>query len=125
MKLFIESDHTNNLSELYQWHEIPCNFLAHITKCCVLNHLISEPYVDAEFVWRCRMAWEEREVVVIVVHHLGVEDHFTQRIAAMNVVNVGIMLEIATVTGVAVEGAGAGMHVVYPLCLFFFGSFSV
>jgi len=65
------------------------------------------------------MAWEEREVVVIVVHHPGVEDHFTQRIAAMNVVNVDIMLEIATVTGVAVEGAGAGMHVVYPLCLFF------
>lgn len=65
------------------------------------------------------MAWEEREVVVIVVHHPGVEDHFTQRIAAMNVVNVGIMLEIATVTGVAVEGAGAGMHAVYPLCLFF------
>lgn len=54
------------------------------------------------------MAWVEREVVVIVVHHHGVEDHFTQRIAAMNVVNVGIMLEIATVTGVAVEGAGAG-----------------
>lgn len=66
------------------------------------------------------MAWEEREVVVIVVHHPDVEDHFTQRIAAMNVVNVGIMLEIATVTGVAVEGAGAGMHAVYPLRLFFF-----
>lgn len=64
------------------------------------------------------MAWAEREVVVIVVHHHGVEDHFTQRIAAMNVVNVGIMLEIATVTGVAVEGAGAGMHAVYPLCFF-------
>lgn len=65
------------------------------------------------------MAWEEREVVVIVVHHPGVEDHSTQRIAAMNVGNVGIMLEIATVTGVAVEGAGAGMDAVYPLCLFF------
>lgn len=66
------------------------------------------------------MAWEEREVVVTVVHHPGVEDHFIQRIAAMNVVNVGIMLEIATVTGVAVEeGVGAGMHAVYPLCLFF------
>ena len=70
------------------------------------------------------MAWEEREVVVFVVHHHGVEDHFIQRIAAMNVVNVAIMLEIATVTGVAVEGAGAGMHAVCPLCSFCFGSCS-
>jgi hypothetical protein len=62
------------------------------------------------------MAWVEREVVVFVVHHHGVEGHFIQKIAAMNVVNVGIMLVIATVTEVAVEGAGAGMHAACLLC---------
>lgn len=57
--------------------------------------------------WKCQMAWEVREEVVSVDHHHVVEDHFIQKIAAMSVVNVGIMLEIAIVTEVAVgEGAG-------------------
>jgi len=49
MKFFTESDHRNNLSELHHWDEIPYKFLAHITKCWVLKHLISELSVDAEF----------------------------------------------------------------------------
>ena len=49
MKFFTESDHRSNLPELHLWHEIPCNFLAHIAKCSVLKHLISELSVDAEF----------------------------------------------------------------------------
>lgn len=58
------------------------------------------------------MAWEERGVAVFVGHHHGEEDPFILRIGAMNVVNVGIMLEIAIVTGVVVEAAGAGMYAV-------------
>lgn len=54
------------------------------------------------------MAWEEKEVAVFVDHHHGEEDLFILRIDAMSVVNVGIMLEIAIVTGVVVEVAGAG-----------------
>lgn len=64
------------------------------------------------------MAWEEREVAVFVDHHLGEEDLFIQRIAVMSVVNVGIMLAIAIVTGVVVEVAGAGMHTERSLCSF-------
>jgi len=72
------------------------------------------------------MAWEEREVAVFVDHHRGGVDPFIQRIVAMSVVNVGIMLEIAIVTGVAVEEeAGAGMYALYPLCLFCFESSSL
>lgn len=70
------------------------------------------------------MAWEEKEVAVFVDHHHGEEDLFIPRIDAMNVVNVGIMLEIAIVTGVVVEVAGAGMYAVWPLCSFCFESSS-
>jgi hypothetical protein len=58
------------------------------------------------------MAWEEREVAVFVDHHHVEEDPFILRIGAMNVVNAGIMLVIAIVTGVVVEAAGAGTYAV-------------
>lgn len=86
-----------------------------VSRCLLLKRLISELSVGAEFGWRCRMAWEEREVAVFVDRHHGEEGPSIQRIVAMSVVNVGIMLEIAIVTGVVVE-AGAGMYAVCPLC---------
>jgi hypothetical protein len=58
------------------------------------------------------MAWEEREVAVSVAHRLGEEGPFILKIGVMNVENAGIMLEIATVTGVVAEVADAGMHAV-------------
>jgi hypothetical protein len=65
------------------------------------------------------MAWEEREAAVSVDHHLDGEDPFIQKIAAMNVVNVGIMHEIVIVIGVAVE-AGAGMYAVLSIVFVLF-----